>query len=347
MRERDRAQGSPKIEDLAIIGDTRTAALIDRAGSIDWLCLPRFDSGACFAALLGTPEHGRFAIAPAEERFDVERRYRPGTLILETTFTTGTGSVRLIDLMPIGSGRPCLVRVVEGIGGHVPMTMDLVIRFDYGSILPWVRRVDDALVAIGGPDGACLRAPVEMVGRDFRTVAAFEVEEGERVPFTFEWFPSFEDLPPPVDADELEAETEGWWKAWSGRCTYEGPWRDEVLRSLITLKALTYGRTGGIVAAPTTSLPEWIGGERNWDYRFSWLRDSTSTLEALMAGGYEEEARAWRDWLIRAVAGDPAHTQVLYGLHGERRVAEVEVTWLPGYEGSTPVRLGNAAATQY
>jgi GH15 family glucan-1,4-alpha-glucosidase len=346
MTRRDRA-GSPRIEDLALIGDTQTAALVDREGSIDWLCLPRFDSAACFASLLGTQEHGRFRLAPATDRYDVERRYRSGTLILETDFHTGDGDVRVIDLMPIRTERPTVIRVVHGLRGRVRMELDLAIRFDYGSVVPWVRRFDDALVAIGGPDAVCLRTPAELGGRGFRTASEFVVEQGDRIPFVLEWFPSFEDPPPAIDADEKEAETERWWTEWSRRCIYDGEWRDEVVRSLITLKALTHSGTGGMVAAPTTSLPEFVGGTRNWDYRFSWLRDSTSTLEALMAGGYEDEARAWRDWLLRAVAGDPAHTQIMYGVGGERRLTEQEVPWLPGYEGSSPVRIGNDASTQY
>ncbi len=345
MARRDRSS-SPRIEDLALIGDTQTAALVDRDGSIDWLCLPRFDSRACFASLLGTEEHGRFRLAPAAAGVEVERRYRAETLILETDFHTDEGSIRLIDLMPIRAERPALVRVVVGLRGRTTVQMDLAIRFDYGSIVPWVRRIDDALVAIGGPDALCLRTPAELHGRGFRTASEFVVEEGERIPFVLEWFPSFEDPPPALDADEKEAETERWWTEWSGRCTYDGEWRDEVLRSLITLKALTHSGTGGMVAAPSTSLPEAVGGTRNWDYRFSWLRDSTSTLEALMAGGYEDEARAWRDWLLRSVAGDAAHTQIMYGVGGERRLPEQELDWLPGYEGSTPVRIGNQASTQ-
>jgi GH15 family glucan-1,4-alpha-glucosidase len=338
---------APRIEDLALIGDTQTAALVDRNGSIDWLCVPRFDSSACFASLLGTEDHGRFRLAPATDGYEVQRRYRPGTLILETDFHTDDGAIRVVDLMPIRSERPAVIRVVVGLRGRVAATMDLAIRFDYGSVVPWVRRIDDALVAAGGPDALCLRTPVDLRGRGFRTGAEFAVEEGDRIPFVLEWFPSFEAPPPALDADEKEAETERWWTDWSGRSTYEGEWSDEVLRSLITLKALTHSGTGGMVAAPTTSLPEFVGGSRNWDYRYCWLRDSTSTLEALMAGGYEDEARSWRDWLLRAVAGDPAHTQVMYGIGGERRLTELEVPWLPGYEGSAPVRIGNDAATQF
>jgi GH15 family glucan-1,4-alpha-glucosidase len=330
-----------------MVGDTRTAALIDRTGSVDWLCLPRFDSPACLASLLGTEDHGRFLIGPVDERYDVARRYRGDTLILETDVHASQGSVRLIDLMPIGSEHPVLVRIVQGLSGTVPMEMELIVRFDYGSIVPWVRRIDGAVVAIGGPDAVALRTPVDVHGRDLSSIARFDVEEGARIPFTLQWFPSFDDPPEPVDADRLERDTERWWTGWADRCTYDGEWRDDVVRSLITLKALTSPTTGAMVAAPTTSLPELIGGSRNWDYRFCWLRDSTSTLEALMAGGYAEEASTWRQWLMRAVAGDPAHTQIVYGMAGERRLPELELPWLPGYQGSSPVRIGNRAYEQF
>jgi GH15 family glucan-1,4-alpha-glucosidase len=339
--------GPGRIEDHALLGDTRTAALVNRAGAIDWMCAPRFDSRACFAGLLGTPDHGRFLLAPEDEGARTSRRYRGPTMILETDFETREGTVRLIDFLALGAERPTLVRIVEGLGGRVRMRMDLTLRFDYGSIVPWVHRVDDALVAIGGPDAVALRTPVEVRGEDLRSVAAFEVAERDRVAFTMECYASHEPVPEPLDAERAERETERWWSDWAARCRYEGGWKDEVLRSLITLKALTHEPTGSIVAAPTTSLPEAIGGKRNWDYRYSWLRDSTSTLEALLAGGYEDEARDWRDWLLRAVAGDPAHTQIMYGVRGERRLPEIELPWLPGYEGSAPVRIGNLASTQF
>jgi GH15 family glucan-1,4-alpha-glucosidase len=336
-----------RIEDHALLGDTRTAALVNRAGSVDWMCAPRFDSRACFAALLGTPDHGRFLLAPADEGARTSRRYRGPTMILETDFETADGTVRLIDFLAVGTERPTLVRIVEGLGGRVHMRMDLALRFDYGSIVPWVHRVDGALVAIGGPDAVALRTPVEVRGEDWRSVAMFEVAEGDRVAFTMECYASHERVPKPLDVERAERETERWWSDWAARCRYEGEWKDEVLRSLITLKALTHEATGSIVAAPTTSLPEAIGGSRNWDYRYCWLRDSTSTLEALLAGGYEGEARAWRDWMLRAVGGDPAHAQIMYGVGGERRLPEIELPWLPGYEGSTPVRIGNLASTQF
>jgi GH15 family glucan-1,4-alpha-glucosidase len=341
------SDGPGRIEDHALLGDTRTAALVNRAGVIDWMCAPRFDSRACFAALLGTPDHGRFMLAPEDEQARTSRRYRGPTMILETDFEAREGTVRLIDFLAVGTERPTLVRIVEGVGGRVPMRMDLTLRFDYGSIVPWVHRVDDALVAIGGPDAVALRTPVHVRGEDRRSVAAFEVAHGDRVAFTMECFFSHEPVPEPLDAERAERETERWWRDWAARCRYEGQWKDEVLRSLITLKALTHGATGSIVAAATTSLPEAIGGIRNWDYRYCWLRDSTSTLEAFLAGGYEGEARSWRDWMLRAVGGDPAHAQIMYGVGGERRLPEIELPWFPGFEGSRPVRIGNLASTQF
>jgi GH15 family glucan-1,4-alpha-glucosidase len=336
-----------RIEDYALIGDTHTAALVGADASIDWLCAPRFDSGACFAALIGEHGHGRWRLAPAGEVGRRRRRYRDGTLVLETDFETAEGAVRVVDFMPLRSQHCHLVRVVEGLAGSVPMSMELVARFDYGAIVPWVRRVDDALVAIGGPDAICLRSPVDFEGRDLTTVAEFRVERGHRVPFVLSWFGSHRPLPKALDADRALADTEKWWRRWSARCTYTGEWRDQVVRSLITLKALTYRPTGGIVAAATTSLPEQIGGGRNWDYRFCWLRDATFTLYALMLAGFEDEAKAWRDWLLRAVAGHPQQMQILYGPAGERRLTELELDWLPGYERSAPVRVGNAASSQF
>ena len=335
-----------RIEDYGLIGDTHTAALVGRDGSIDWLCLPSFDSGACFAALLGEPRHGRWLIAPAAPRVAARRRYRPDTLVLETEFDTADGTVCLIDFMTPRDGEPDLIRIVEGVRGRVPMQMELIMRFDYGWIVPWVRQIDDHLRAIAGPDALSLWSDVPTYGRDLTTRAEFEVGEGERIPFLLMWHPSHEASPPRFDALRALDETTRWWHDWVSRCTYSGPWRDQVVRSLITLKALTYEPTGGIVAAPTTSLPEAIGGVRNWDYRYCWLRDATDALYALMIGGYTEEASAWRNWLLRAVAGDPSTLHIMYGMRGERRLPELELWWLPGYEGSRPVRTGNAAVRQ-
>jgi GH15 family glucan-1,4-alpha-glucosidase len=336
-----------RIEDYAMIGDCETAALVGRDGSIDWLCFPCFDSPACMAALLGAPDHGRWRIAPVGEARAVRRRYRDGTLILETEYETEEGAVTLIDCMPPRTKNPDIVRMVVGKRGRVRMRAELIVRMDYGSLVPWVQRTDGGLVAVGGPDALLLRTPVELRGEDFRHMGEFTVSEGERVPFTLTWFTSH--LPPPKDGDaeeEIRA-TERWWLEWSGRCKYDGQWREAVLRSLITLKALTYAPTGGLVAAPTTSLPERLGGVRNWDYRYCWLRDSTFALYALMIGGYVEEARAWREWLLRAVAGKPSQVSILYGVRGERRLPELELDWLPGYEGAAPVRIGNAACNQF
>jgi GH15 family glucan-1,4-alpha-glucosidase len=335
-----------RIEDYGLIGDTHTAALVGRDGSIDWLCLPAFDSGACFAALLGEPKHGRWLLAPAGEIRATRRRYRPNTLILETEFDTADGTVRLIDFMTPRDGELDLIRMVEGVSGDVPMRMELVMRFDYGWVVPWVRRIDGYLSAIAGPDALALFTPIETYGRDLTTRAEFRVKAGERVPFTLVWHTSHQPCPQPPTADGALAETEDWWTAWCNHCQYEGPWRAQVLRSLITLKALIYAPTGGMVAAPTTSLPEKIGGVRNWDYRFCWLRDATFTLYALMIGGYLEEAAMWRNWLLRAAAGEPSSLKIMYGMRGERRLTELELPWLPGYEASRPVRTGNGAANQ-
>jgi GH15 family glucan-1,4-alpha-glucosidase len=334
------------IEDYGLIGDTQTAALVGRDGSIDWLCMPRFDSGAFFAALLGTPRHGRWLVAPKGEARPVGRRYRANTLILETDFETDAGSVRVIDFMPPRGRDPDVVRIVEGLRGRVEMRMELIVRFDYGAIVPWVRRIDDATACIAGPDGLCLRTPVETRGEDLSTVSDFTVSGGEQVPFVLTWFPSNEPLPREIEPGRALADTQAWWRQWADGSRYEGPWRDEVMRSLIVLKALTYEPTGGIVAAPTTSLPEFLGGVRNWDYRYCWLRDAAFTLDALLEAGFTGEAQAWRDWLLRAIAGDPADLQIMYGVAGERRLTEFEVTWLPGYLGSKPVRIGNAASDQ-
>ena len=335
------------IEDYGLIGDCHAAALVGRDGSIDWLCFPRFDSGACCAALLGGPEHGRWLIAPAGEVLEVRRQYRDGTLILETQFRTREGIVRLIDCMPLSDERWDVLRIVEGVSGHVAMRMELIIRFDYGSIVPWVRKPDHTLLATAGPDTLELHTPVETHGENLKTVAQFEVTPGSRIPFVLNYRPSHLPVHEPLDAELELAAAEKAWRKWSGRCTYEARWREAVVRSLITLKALTYAPTGGIVAAPTTSLPEQIGGVRNWDYRFCWLRDATFTLNALLLAGYQEEAIAWREWLLRAVAGSPEDLQILYSVTGERRLDEYELPWLPGYGGAKPVRVGNAAAKQF
>jgi GH15 family glucan-1,4-alpha-glucosidase len=334
------------IEDYALIGDCQTAALVARDGSIDWLCFPRFDSGACFAALLGTPDHGRWLLAPAVPVRAVRRRYRPGTLVLETEYEVEGGTVTVVDCMPPRSDAPDLLRLVVGTRGQVPMRMQFVVRFDYGAIVPWVRRMDGGIRAIAGPDTLLLRTPLPLRGENLTTVAEFTVAEGQRIPFELTWYPSHQPMPDALDAEEAIRHTQAWWEEWSARCTYEGPWRDAVVRSLITLKAMTYAPTGGIVAAATTSLPEQLGGVRNWDYRFCWLRDATFTLYSLMMGGYTDEARAWREWLLRAVAGSAPQIQIMYGLAGERRLTELELGWLPGYEGAAPVRIGNAASRQ-
>ncbi len=335
------------IEDYALIGDCQTAALVARDGSIDWLCFPRFDSPACFAALLGTSDNGRWQIAPANEIRAIRRQYREGTLVLETEYETESGTVAVIDCMPPRTDALDLVRMVEGRKGQVPMRMELVIRFDYGSIVPWVRHIDEGIRGTAGPDTLYCFAPVDLRGEDMRTVAEFTVSARQRLPFEMIWTPTHAAKPTRQDPEVTLRETEQWWKDWSGQCKYQGRWYDAVLRSLITLKALTYAPTGGLVAAPTTSLPEHLGGVRNWDYRYCWLRDATFALYALMAGGYVEEAKAWRDWLINAVAGTPSEIQIMYGLAGERRLTEYELGWLLGYEHSTPVRVGNAAANQH
>ena len=335
------------IEDYGIIGDLHTAALVGRDGSIDWLCLPRFDSAACFAKLLGSGDHGFWKLAPKGGSLATHRHYRGDTLVLESEFVTEEGTVRIIDCMPIRQEHPEVVRLVEGVRGRVTMQMNLTIRYGYGQIVPWVRNMNGTLRAIAGPDGLSLYTPVECRGLDFSTVAEFTVSEGQSVPFSLTWFPASEDPPRPVDAGFAIQDTEIWWTDWASQCTYEGDYREAVVRSLITLKALTYEPTGGIVAAATTSLPETLGGGRNWDYRFCWLRDATLTLESLMRGGFYQEALAWRNWLLRATAGDPSQMQIMYGAGGERRLDEWEIDWLPGYENSTPVRIGNAAAGQF
>jgi len=334
-----------RLEDYALIGNCQTAALVSRQGSIDWWCVPRFDSAACFAALLGTPENGRFLITPTGPA-QSSRRYRPDTMVLVTEHDTETGRVRVVDCLAMRDGRPVLVRRVEGMSGFVSMRMELIVRFDYGSVIPWVSRRHGNWRAVAGPDGLEMETPVELRGQNLTTTAEFTVRRRERVPFVLGWFPSHDPQPLPRNAAQLIAGTTKYWHAWSERCSYDGEWRDAVMRSLLTLEALTYKPTGGIVAAPTTSLPEALGGSRNWDYRFCWVRDATLTLDALIAGGYREEAERWRDWLLRAAAGRPEELQTMYGVAGERRLTELELGWLPGYSGAQPVRTGNAAHRQ-
>jgi GH15 family glucan-1,4-alpha-glucosidase len=305
-----------RIEDYALIGDMQTSALVARDGSIDWLCLPYFDSDSCFGALLGTPDHGRWLLTPAVHVRSVTRQYRPGTLILDTTFETDAGVVRLVDCMPPREQHPDVVRVVEGVSGDVPMRMELVVRFDYGSIVPWVRRMDGELRAIGGPDALSLWTPITTKGVGLTTQAEFVVRAGERVPFVLMWHPSHVETVQPIDAHDAVTATEAWWREWGKSYTYKGPYQDDVWRSVITVKALTFAPTGGIVAAATTSLPEKIGGARNWDYRYCWLRDATFSLYALITCGYMDEAKAWRNWLLRAIAGEPSRLQIMYGLSG-------------------------------
>jgi GH15 family glucan-1,4-alpha-glucosidase len=339
---------SCRIEDYGLIGDCETAALVGRDGSIDWLCWPAFDSDACFAAILGTGKNGRWLIRPVEEITNCSRRYWDNTLILETRLETKSGSVALIDFMPPRGNASDVVRLVRGVSGKIKLKMELVIRFGFGADIPWVKRTEDrsALLAICGQDMTVLRTPVETRGEDLTTVADFEVSEGETVPFVLTYGPSHLPVPKPINPAVALQETEDFWTEWCSRCTYQGEHRDLVMRSLITLKALTYEPTGGIVAAPTTSLPEKLGGSRNWDYRFCWLRDATFTLLALMNSGYTEEASAWHNWLLRAAAGAPDNMQIMYGIMGQRRLLEWEAAWLPGYEGAQPVRVGNAAHAQ-
>lgn len=336
-----------RIEDYAMIGDTESAALVGKNGSIDWLCAPRFDSPAFFAALLGTEANGHWQIAPVGEVRRVERRYRQGTVVLETDFETDDGAVRLVDCMPPHDGHADLVRVVEGVRGRVAMQMRLAPRFDYGRLLPSLGRIDQGAFAVAGPDAVCLRTPVDLRDDGAAASATFTVSAGERVPFHLVWYPSHLPRPEPVDPFSMVTRTETWWREWSGRCQYEGSYRDDVVRSLITLKALTYSPTGAIVAALTTSLPEEIGGERNWDYRYGWLRDGAFSLSPLVRTGYLDEALAWRDWVLRAIAGDVGQLQLMYGIGGEHRLTEFELPWLSGYENSRPVRVGNAASEQF
>ncbi len=335
-----------RIEDYAIIGDCKSAALVGSDGSIDWLCWPRFDSPACFAALLGTPENGRWLIAPTLAPLAVKRRYRPGTLVLETEFQTDTGRAAIVDFMPPADGAD-LVRIVMGRSGRVDFHTEYVARFDYGSSVPWVRRLyDGAISAVAGPERLVLRSPVALYGEDLKTVGDFAVEDGQSVAFVLSYGASFQGPPPAIDPFDLLERTETFWREWSDRCPDVGPWTEAVKRSLITLKALTFAPSGGIVAAATTSLPEQLGGVRNWDYRYCWLRDATFTILALMKLGYHEEARAWRDWLVRAIAGSPHQVQIMYGVGGERWLPELVLPWLKGYANSSPVRIGNAASDQ-
>ncbi|HEY6766572.1 MAG TPA: glycoside hydrolase family 15 protein [Candidatus Sulfotelmatobacter sp.] len=338
---------STRIEDYAMIGDCHTAALVSRSGSLDWLCAPYFDSPACFAALLGTEENGHWSITPNGPIRSIRRGYQSGTLILETKFETEHGSATLIDCMSIRKEMPQVVRQVVGTRGEVRFDMEVVIRFDYGSVVPWVRRTEHGITAIAGPDMMSLRTEVPLHGENLKTGATFTVVEGQKVSFDLTWYPAHREEPSCPEVESAIQECGKWWREWSDRCSYQGPWRDAVVRSLITLKALTFLPTGGIVAAPTTSLPELLGGVRNWDYRFCWVRDATLALHSLLDAGYLDEAREWREWLLRAVAGSPSELNILYGLRGERRLTELELPWLEGYEKSVPVRTGNAAYRQF
>ncbi len=336
------------LEDYGLIGDTQAAALVGRNGSVDWLCLPRFDSASCFTALLGDERHGRWLVAPAGEVRTSSRRYRPGTLVLETDFETADGAVRVIDFMPRrGLGPPRVMRIVEGLRGRVPMRMELSLRPDYGSIVPWIDPASDGVVATAGPDSFRLSTPLPLSVENGTASAEFAVVEGARERLTLTWHPSHEESPSVEDADSALARTQAWWREWSGRCQYQGAYREEVLTSLIALKAMTSETTGALIAAPTTSLPEDIGGVRNWDYRYCWLRDSALALEALLDAGYTEEALAFRDFMLRVATGDPTKIQIMYGIGGERRLTEFELPELPGYENSKPVRIGNAASEQF
>ena len=341
------AAAETKIEDYAFLSDTQTGALVSRDGCVDWLCFPRFDSGACFASLLGTRDNGHWRFWPKEKIDRTNRRYRGETLILETEIETKSGAVRLIDFMPPRGENPDLIRIVEGIRGEVAMQMELIIRFDYGRTIPWVRTAHGGLEAIAGPNGLILRTPVKTWGKDLTTVAEFNVSKGDRVPFVLTWFASHSKPPRAIHADHALRDTERYWKKWAKRCHRKTPWDDAVVRSLVTLKGLTYAPTGGIVAAATTSLPEEIGGVRNWDYRYCWLRDATFLLLGLMRLGFVDEARSWREWLLRAIAGSASQMQIMYGVDGERRLEEYEIPWLSGYEKSKPVRVGNAASEQF
>ena len=339
--------GGTKIEDYAFLSDTQTGALVSRDGCVDWLCFPRFDSPACFASLLGENKNGHWRFFPEEKVEKTRRQYRDDTLILETEIETKSGAVRLIDFMPPRGENPDIIRIVEGIRGEVRMQMELIVRFDYGQIVPWVRKRHGGLEVIAGPDGLILRTPIETSGKDLTTVAEFTVAKGDRVPFVLTWFASHAEPPKKVNPEHALRDTEKYWRKWSGQSEMKGEWRDAIVRSLITLKGLTYAPTGGMVAALTTSLPEEIGGVRNWDYRYCWLRDAVFILITLVGAGYREEARSWRQWLLRAVAGSPAQMQAIYGIRGERRLDEHEIPWLSGYEDSKPVRIGNGASNQF
>jgi GH15 family glucan-1,4-alpha-glucosidase len=340
-------QQMARIEDYAFLSDTQTGALVSRDGCVDWLCFPRFDSPACFASLLGEKKNGHWLFFSEEKVEKTRRRYRDDTLILETEIETKSGAVRLIDFMPPRGENPDIIRIVEGLCGKMSMQMELIIRFDYGQIVPWVRKRNGGLEAIAGPDGLILRSPIETSGKDLTTVAEFTVSKGDRVPFVLTWFASHAEPPKEVNAEHALRDTEKFWREWSGQSEIKGEWRDAIVRSLITLKGLTYAPTGGMVAALTTSLPEEIGGVRNWDYRYCWLRDAVFILLTLVGAGYREEARSWRQWLLRAIAGSPAQMQAIYGIRGERRLDEHEIPWLSGYEDSKPVRIGNGAANQF
>src|SRR5881398_1633274 len=346
---RARMKSQTKIEDYAFLSDTQTGVLVSRDGCVDWLCFPRFDSPACFASLLGEKKNGHWRFFPDEEVTAVRRRYRGETLILETELETKNGAVRLIDFMPPRGENPDIIRIIEGLRGKVSMQMELIIRFDYGHIVPWVRRRKrfEGLEAIAGPDALILRTPVETCGKDLTTVAEFTVAKGDRIPFVLTWFASHTDPPRKINPEHALRDTEVFWGDWAKRFETKGKWRDAVVRSLITLKGLTYAPTGGLVAALTTSLPEQIGGVRNWDYRFCWLRDAALILLVLLVAGYRDEATSWRQWLLRAIAGSPAQMQTIYGVSGERRLIEYEIPWLSGYENSRPVRVGNAASNQF
>jgi GH15 family glucan-1,4-alpha-glucosidase len=335
-----------KIEDYGLIGNTFTSALVSRSGSIDWLCAPRFDSDACFAAIIGYDQHGRWSLRPTVTVRENRQRYRDETMILETEFACDGGAVRIIDFMPM-SGRCDLVRIIEGLDGEVPLEMLLDVRFGYGADAPYIEKSGDGICFLAGPDALMLHTPIALDLSARRVAALVHVKKGERIPMQLTWFASHEEPPAAADAEQALASTERFWREWAGRCAYQGRWRDAVVRSLLTLKAMTYSPTGAIVAAPTTSLPESLGGVRNWDCRFCWIRDASLTLEAFMAGGYIDEARCFRDWVVRTVAGDPADLQIMYNIFGARRLTEFELDWMPGYEGSKPVRVGNAASGQF
>jgi GH15 family glucan-1,4-alpha-glucosidase len=338
---------STRIEDYAIIGDTRTVAAVARNGSIDWWCVPRIDSGAVFAALLGDPQHGRWCVAPKGDVTVIRRGYVGDSLVLRTEFDTGDGAVKVTDFMSPGVDRPTIFRIVDGLSGSVTMSLELVVRFDYGSIVPWAQSTGDGLTLVAGNDALRLHSPVPLRPSHMTTTAEFTVQAGQRRGFSLAWYSALDDPPAPLDASAALRSTERYWADWVDRCTYQGDWRDDVVRSLITVKALQYAPTGAVCAAATTSLPEQLGGVRNWDYRYSWLRDSSLTLQALVLSGFREEAGAWQRWLQRAVAGDPGEFQIMYGVGGERRLTEVELDWLPGYENSKPVRIGNEASEQF